>query len=108
MRDKRKHIDKVYKDFPVTNKIPKKGDYWMAYFPFQELGNFGKLRPIYIEEINEKNETIIARMITTNSKRGIKIEDKKHFVKDSYLTNNKAIITYDKLYRRIKSFQDKT
>lgn len=97
-----------YIGLPITNKKPQKGDYWLASFPFHEAGNFEKLRPIFVEQVNQEDKSIVARMITTNPKYGEKINDKKHFKKDSYLTNNRATLPYDKLFRRIKSFQDRT
>lgn len=93
---------KKYNDFPRTNKTPHKNDIWLALFPYETLGNMEKIRPVLIDEVKE--DYVIARMITTNEKKGkeIDISNNKLF-KKSYLTNNKHKLTYDKLYGRIKS-----
>ena len=92
MRTKKKTI---YDDFPKTLKKPLPKETWLAYFPYEEKGNWEKLRPVYVLEIN--NEEYICQKITSNSKHG------KRFKKtNSYITEEKAKITIDKFYRKIK------
>lgn len=100
---KKKNKKTNYDKFPTTNVQPKKGDVWLAKFPYLTKGNIEKLRPVIITEIKE--EEITARMITTNKKRGSELpkELKKYMREESYLTNSYAKIGYDKLYRRIVS-----
>ena len=98
-----------YNNFPTTNKTIHVGDIWYAYFPFRELGNYEKLRPVLISSIEE--DTIKAKMITSNNKKGklIIIRNKvksRLLYKNSYLTNNEAILTEDKIYSKIATKND--
>lgn len=93
-----------YNKFPTTLRNIHVGDIWYAFFPYREEGNFEKLRPVYISYVDEN--TIKAKMITSNPKKGklivIKNKVKKRLLyKDSYLTDNEAILTEDKLYSKI-------
>ena len=93
-----------YNKFPTTKKNIHVGDIWYAWFPFREVGNYEKLRPVLISAIN--NDIIKAKMITSNPKKGklIVIKNKvksRLLYKDSYLTNNEATLTEDKLYSKI-------
>ena len=88
---------KTYDRFPTCKKTVKVGDIWYAYFPFRELGNFEKLRPVYISYVDEN--TIKAKMITGNSKKG-KLIVIKNKVK-AKLLYKEATLTEDKLYSKI-------
>lgn len=88
-----------YDKFPTTNKTINEGDIWLAKFPYKELGNMEKLRPVYIDEILTDKVKVI--MITSNKQKGIEINIKSNKNKKSYLTNRYAYITTDKIYRKI-------
>ena len=93
-----------YNNFPTTNKNIHVGDIWYAWYPFKELGNYEKLRPVLVSDI--KDDKIKVRMITSNPSKGklIVIKNKvksRLLYKDSYLTNNDALLTEDKLYSKI-------
>ena len=95
---------KTYDNFPTTNKTIYVGDIWYAWFPFQQPGNYEKLRPVLVLDI--KGDKIKVRMITSNPKKGkliiIKNKVKSRLLyKDSYLTNNDAYLTEDKFYSKI-------
>ena len=93
---------KKYNNFPRTNKTPHKNDIWLALFPYEQLGNMEKIRPVLIDKVYE--DYVIARMITTNEKRGKEIDiSTNNLFKKSYLTNKRQRLTYDKLYGRIKA-----
>lgn len=97
-----KYAYNKYNDFPRTKKRPHKNDIWLALFPYETLGNMQKIRPVLIDEVKE--DYVIARMITTNSNKGIELDIvQNHLYKKSYLTNHKQKITYDKLFGRIKA-----
>lgn len=93
-----------YNNFPTTNKTIHVGDIWYAWYPFKELGNYEKLRPVLVSDI--KDDKIKVRMITSNPNKGklIVIKNKvksRLLYKDSYLTNNDALLTEDKFYSKI-------
>lgn len=93
-----------YNRFPTTQRNIHVGDIWYAYFPFKELGNYEKLRPVLVSAIKE--DKIKVRMITSNPTKGklIVIKNKvksRLLYKDSYLTNNDAYLTEDKFYSKI-------
>lgn len=92
MRAKKKTI---YDVFPKTLKKPLPKETWLAYFPYEEKGNWEKLRPVYVSEIND--EEYICQKITSNSKHGKRFKET-----NSYITEDKAKITIDKFYRKIK------
>lgn len=92
---------KYYDSLPKTNKVPKKGDLWLAKFPYEVSGNMEKLRPVLISQVLE--DTIICRKITTNHKRGKKIEGylEKYFKRPSYITKSYSKLSKDKFYKRL-------
>lgn len=97
-----KYAYNKYKDFPRTKKTPQKNDIWLALFPYETLGNMQKIRPVLIENVTD--DYVIARMITTNSNKGVELDIvQNHLYKKSYLTNCRKRLTYDKLYGKIKS-----
>jgi len=93
-----------YNKFPTTKRNIHVGDIWYAWHPFRELGNYEKLRPVLVSAIKE--DKIKVRMITSNPNKGklIVIKNKvksRLLYKDSYLTNNDALLTEDKFYSKI-------
>ena len=93
-----------YNRFPTTQKNIHVGDIWYAYYPFKTPGNYEKLRPVLVHAI--EGDKIRVRMITSNPKRGklIVIKNKvksRLLYKDSYLTNDDALLTEDKFYSKI-------
>lgn len=95
---------KTYDRFPTCKKNITVGDIWYAWYPFKELGNYEKLRPVLVSAIKE--DKIKVRMITSNPTKGklIVIKNKvksRLLYKDSYLTNNDALLTEDKFYSKI-------
>jgi len=93
---------KLQDKFPTTTRAPQIGDIWVAKFPFSEDGNMEKMRPVRIADVND--DLITVQMITTNAHKGRKICSDK-FKRDSYLTNNYATVSRDKLYRKIKNIK---
>ena len=96
------------KNHSYSTKKVQPGDIWLALYPYELPNNkipYGKPRPVMIKEIHE--EELVVRMITSNSKKGKLIDDSYHFDRPSYLTNKEAIITKEKLIRRIRSVHDK-
>lgn len=89
--------------FMTTNRQLKKGDYWLAKFPYFEKGNFEKLRPVKILAVDEEANSYIVQKITSNPEKGkeIQIPSKKKQHKKSYLTNYIAKITIDKFYHKL-------
>ena len=96
---------KIYLEHTRTNKIPEINDVWLAYYPYMEKGNMEKARPVLIIEEKE-NGNYLVRKITSNKKKGILINDLKNY-KKSYLTNDYAEISFEKMIRRLKSHNDK-
>lgn len=94
-------------EFPNVKKEPHKHEVWLALFPYEQLGNMEKMRPVYITSINEEKETVRCKMITTNPKNAKKIKGKlsnsRYFNKDSYLKERIEEISIYKLYGRIKN-----
>lgn len=93
-----------YNKFPTTKRNIHVGDIWYAFYPYKEEGNFEKLRPVLVSAIKE--DKIKVRMITSNPKSGklIVIKNKvksRLLYKDSYLTNDDALLTEDKFYSKI-------
>lgn len=97
----KKRNTNYYSRFPTTSKIPEEGDIWLVKFPYEIDGNMEKLRPVLVSHVGE--EKFICRKITSNSKKGEKIEGNlaKYFNKPSYITNIYKKITLDKFYKRI-------
>ena len=94
--------------FPRTTRVPQPKQVWLALFPYEQLGNMEKIRPILITKVNE--ETVECRMITTNPHKATKVKGKltngKHFAyfnKDSYVKDKKIEIPKYKLYGMIKN-----
>ena len=93
-----------YNRFPTTKRNIHVGDIWYAFYPFKTPGNYEKLRPVLVSAIED--DKIRVRMITSNSKRGKLIVTKNKvksrlLYKDSYLTNDDALLTEDKFYSKI-------
>ena len=101
---------KYYDEFPKLSKnhpLPKKGDIWLAKFPYNTKGNMEKLRPVLVS--HEIDDEYIVRGFTTNKKRGEEINEKykKYFPKTSYITKLYKRITLDKFYKRIYASKEK-
>lgn len=108
MKNRIKAIQRKYYDrFPTTRIIPKKGDIWLVKFPYEVAGNMEKIRPVLVSQVLE--DKFICRKITTNSKKGEKIEGflSKYFDKPSYITKTYKKITTDKFYKRIYASKEK-
>lgn len=99
-----KYIYNKMNEFPRVKKEPQKYEVWLALFPYETLGNMEKIRPVYITKVKE--DTVMCRMITTNSKNGKKIKGKlstsKYFTKDSYVKDDVIELPIYKLYGRMK------
>lgn len=68
------------------------GDIWLVKFPYNEAGNYYKVRPALVTGINEEKELIIVRKITSNPSKGEYIEidtyGKREIIKKNYLTKD--------------------
>jgi len=100
-------LKQCYNEFPKTNKTIEIGDIWYAYFPYQELGNMEKLRPVYVKKILD--DGILVYMITTNQNKGklleIDLSCKNRYknMRTSYINiNKKAILNETKFYSKLK------
>lgn len=91
--------NKIYDEFPKTTRRPKKGEVWLAFFPYYQRGGFEKLRPVLIKSVRG-DEAIVQKI--TSKKKGKEIT-LNYNNKKSYLVNNFARIKLYKCYHRIKS-----
>ena len=98
---------KYYNSFPRYMPNPKPKEVWLALFPYEQLGNMEKIRPVLIEKVKE--DSVIVKAITTNPKNAKKIKgvlgnSKKYesFNKQSYLKNKNEEIPIYKLYGKIR------
>lgn len=94
-------------EFPKTKKEPHRHEVWIALFPYETLGNMEKMRPVYITSINEEEDKVRCKMITTNPKHARKIKGtlskSKPFNKISYLKDKTVEIPIYKLYGKIRN-----
>lgn len=101
--------NKIYQQFPRTNKSINAGEIWLAYYPYREIGGVEKLRPVYVKET--KKNGILVYKLTTNKDKGtfvdIKLGSKnrfKKFNKKSYIDfHSLTLINEEKFYSKLKS-----
>lgn len=104
----KKNRKNIYNFFPKQMKEPKKGDVWVAKFPFREKGCFEKVRPVLVIYVDEENEIYYCRSFTTNKSKGTEVSEelKKYFNKTPYLTDNVMGLKIEKFYKRLYKSKD--
>lgn len=94
-------------EFPRVKKEPHKHEVWIALFPYETLGNMEKMRPVYITSVDEEENIVRCKMITTNPKYARKIKGTltncKPYNKDSYLKDKVVEIPIYKLYGKLRN-----
>ena len=105
---RRSIYNKYWNSFPKYAPNPKPNEVWLALFPYEQLGNMEKIRPVLINKVKE--DTVIVQPITTNPVNAKKIKgvltNGKTFTafnKTSYLKDSKEEIPIYKLYGRIRN-----
>lgn len=102
-----KYIFNKINSFPTVKKEPHRHEVWLALFPYEQLGNMEKLRPVYITSVNEEKDTVRCKMITTNPKNARKIKGKisksRYWDKECYLKEILMEIPTYKLYGKMKN-----
>lgn len=92
-------------EFPKVKKTPHINEVWLALFPYEQLGNMEKLRPVLITKVMQDN--VKCKKITTNANKGKKIKGvlstSKYFNQPSYLSNIEVDIPRYKLYGRLRN-----
>lgn len=103
-RTSRYMYNKINK-FPKVKKTPHTNEVWLALFPYKQLGNMEKLRPVMITSVSEYK--VKCRMITTNEKKGKKIKGvlstSRYFNQPSYLSHIEQEIPRYKLYGKLRN-----
>ena len=104
---RKKIYNEYYNSFPKKLANPKPKEVWLALFPYKQLGNMEKIRPVYILNVDHDNNIVQCQKITTNPEFARKIKGKlsniKPFNRDSYLNNEKTTIPIYKLFSRLKN-----
>lgn len=95
-KNKKSHIRNWGNNYSHNNHISNRnifvGDIWLVKFPYNEIGNYYKVRPALVTGLNEEKELIIVRKITSNPSKGEYIEiepyGKREIIKKNYLTKD--------------------